>query len=367
MTRRHRIAQTPQDQDLWEKYFKTHKEEYLRVRLRAIKLLWSGYNLTEVKRKLNCSTNGLNAWIDAYLEGGFEALLQPWQSGRIGKTRLTPTQQKILKYIIIHKSPSDYGFTKSFWTLALLSELMAKKWKIILKKSRIQQLLTKELGLSYQKFHRDYKEASKKKQKDFLNQLSNNLNTENQRVIWFDEFSLSTQTETTYGWAVRNSSPTVPSCEKKKERRNVLLAVEQEGTCQFTTNQKNTAEQVAAFMLVLALKAIKDQISSLLIILDNASQHKKKMKNHLKHLLQQKGVDQQIQVDFLHTAPYSPQMNAAEYNIGMIRHTCFKHLPCETTIEQRTQILEDKVQNQKMMNAEQMNKVLKRIRKIPFL
>ena len=99
-----------------------------------------------------------------------------------------------------------------------------------------------------------------------------------------------------------------------------MLAVNHStGDCQVSTNEKNTAETVASFMVLIALKALENQNTELLVILDNASQHKKKMKTMLQQLLKEKGLEAKINVRFLHTPPYSPQMNAAEYNIQLIR------------------------------------------------
>ena len=115
--------------------------------------------------------------------------------------------------------PLSYGYNSGTWTIGIIVNLLKEKWNISLKKSQVQHILTRDLDLSYQKFHRDYKEANKGKQKAFISNLNQELTKENQEVIWFDEFSLSTKTDASYGWAPRNSSPKVASSEKKENAR----------------------------------------------------------------------------------------------------------------------------------------------------
>jgi len=220
MTRTARLALAPQNKEEWSRLFKLHKEEYLRKRLRAINLCWDGLSQNQVKRQLGCSQSSLHRWIDSYLDGGFTKLLGKWISGNSGKGKLTKIRKRILRYIILKKSPMDYAYQSGVWTLDLLIDLLNKKWDISLQKSQLYVILNKDLGLSHQKFHRDYQEADKGKQKQFLKDLDKALSEENQEVIWFDEFSLSTRTEAGYGWAVINSSPRIASREKKE---NVVM------------------------------------------------------------------------------------------------------------------------------------------------
>lgn len=219
MTRTERLALAPQDIETWSKLFKKHKEEYLRNRLRSIKLSWEGKSQKAIAQQLGCSKSSLHSWIDSYLSGGFPELLSKWTSGREGTGRLNKTHKRILTYIILHKNPMDYSYQTGLWTLEILKDLIKIKWSISLGKSQLYTILTKDLGLSHQKFHRDYREADEGKQKSFIKELDGELVKENQEVMWFDEFSLSTRTDDSYGWAVRNTSPTIPSREKKENAK----------------------------------------------------------------------------------------------------------------------------------------------------
>ena len=60
--------------------------------------------------------------------------------------------------------------------------------------------------------------ADKGKQQAFTSDLHHRQEEqqEDEVMIWFDEFSISTRPDASYGWAERNTSPTVPSNEKKE-------------------------------------------------------------------------------------------------------------------------------------------------------
>jgi transposase len=63
--------------------------------------------------------------------------------------------------------PSDYGIERQMWTGAILSEVIFQRFEVRLKDSRIYELLD-ELGLSYQRAHRDYANAEVEAQKEWV-------------------------------------------------------------------------------------------------------------------------------------------------------------------------------------------------------
>lgn len=222
LNRVQRIREAPQDRDLWQKLYYKYQKSYQRLRLEAIKMLWDGFKLVDVRQRLGCSVNTLNGWVDKYLSGGFAELLKPKKSGKEGKGQLEGRYLEVFKYIILHKYPSDYsdyGLVGYVWTLKTMQILLVKKWNINLKKSRIHDILDKKLNLSFQKFHRDYSNANPAKQQNFVTDMQRRIDnqTEEEVHIWYDEFSISTRPQAAYGWAEKNSSPSIPSNEKKEK------------------------------------------------------------------------------------------------------------------------------------------------------
>ena len=224
LNRVHRMRQAPQDRELWQKLYYKHQKSYQRKKLEAIKFLWEGLKIIDVRQKLGCSVNTLNGWIDDYLKGGFTELLKPRQSDNEGKGKISALRLRIFKYIILHKTPSDYanyGLTGYVWTLNSMQVLLSKKWQIDLKITRIREILDTKLNLSFQKHHRDYANASSVKQQNFVTDMQRRIDnqTEEEAHIWYDEFSVSTRPQASYGsygWAEKNTSPSIPSNEKKE-------------------------------------------------------------------------------------------------------------------------------------------------------
>ena len=153
------------DAEKWQKLYYRNQQQYIRHRLKAIQLLHQGSSRIEVCKQVGCSYDTLTSWLRKYLQGGLEVLVSPIQ--RQKPSRLTSKQQQQLKEIILTQLPTDYGIERQMWTGAIISELIAQQFKVQLKDSRIYELLH-ELGLSYQRAHRDYANANPKAQKEWV-------------------------------------------------------------------------------------------------------------------------------------------------------------------------------------------------------
>ena len=155
----------PFDADKWQKLYYLNQQQYIRRGLKAIQLLHQGNRRIEVGEQVGCSYDTLTSWLRKYLQGGLKALVSPIRHRK--PSRLTLEQQQQLKEMILTKRPTDYGVEKQMWTGAILSEVIAQRFKVQLKDSRIYKLLSK-LGLSYQRAHRDYANANPKAQKEWV-------------------------------------------------------------------------------------------------------------------------------------------------------------------------------------------------------
>ena len=69
--------------------------------------------------------------------------------------------------MVLTQQPSDYGIERQMWTGAILSKVIAQRFEVQLKDSRIYELL-EEWGLSYQRAHRDYANADRAAQKNWV-------------------------------------------------------------------------------------------------------------------------------------------------------------------------------------------------------
>ena len=99
-------------------------------------------------------------------------------------------------------------------------------------------------------------------------------------------------------------------------------------------------------------------MEKLIIILDNNSTHKEKMKRLLAEYLETSGIAEKLTVEFIHTPAYSPDFNLAEYEIHLLRLEKLHHLPSNITIAE----IEKKLENVKtLMNPEQILNTLYQI------
>lgn len=104
---------------------------------------------------------------------------------------------------------------------------------------------------------------------------------------------------------------------------------------------KAKSEDVASYFGNLCDDLLEKGCQKVTVILDNNSTHKDKMKSHLETLMSALEIKDKIKVEFLHTLPYSPNFNLAEYIIHLLRLRFLHHLPLNVTIEQIKEKLGD--------------------------
>lgn len=161
------------DLELWQKLYYKHQQEYLRKRLLAIKYLYEGKTRIEVSTLINCTYKTLSTWIDKFLEGGLNELVQPITHQVAA--RLNLEQRQDLKIMLLEQKPTDYGIDRNIWTGEIIRSVMESRWGVKLQTTRIYEILS-ELNLSHQKAHRDYENADKEQQKSFIATLKKTPN-----------------------------------------------------------------------------------------------------------------------------------------------------------------------------------------------
>ena len=139
MIRRNRLQLAPQDVTQWENVFEAHLEPHYQRRLLALRYLWEGYRMNEVCQMVDCNVKTLRTWVDRYLNGGYDRLLEPIR--RPKPQQLGTVKKRVLRHILLHKHPKDYHLEEDTWSVPVLEHLLKEKWGIELKKSRIYQVL----------------------------------------------------------------------------------------------------------------------------------------------------------------------------------------------------------------------------------
>lgn len=172
MIRRIRLQRlAPKDRAAWQEQYYKHQKYWQRRRLLALKSIWDGQNLAKVCREQKVGRKTLVHWLDSYLHGGFDKLLERAPVHR--EQRLSEQRQRILRYMMLHKTPADYGIESYQWTAERLRLVIEQKWQIRISIARLYQLFD-QWGLSLQKVHRDYGPADRGKQRQFVKDLKKN-------------------------------------------------------------------------------------------------------------------------------------------------------------------------------------------------
>lgn len=210
---RQKFEQKGFDEKEYQAYFHQEQSEYIRKKMRIIKLYHEKKETKEISQKLNVNTQSINKYVNFYIVGGFYLVCQ--KDKRPRKGFLTEEQSQEFKRIILSKKPFELGLEGNIWTGKLMQAYLEKTYAITYK-SGIYDLLDR-LNLSHQKAHADYGNADKEEQLKFLTELKNSLlqADEDKVVIKFDEFSISEKPSSFYGWAEKNTRPKFSTNEKK--------------------------------------------------------------------------------------------------------------------------------------------------------
>lgn len=213
----------------------------------------------------------------------------------------------------------------------------------------------RRMKLSHQKAARYYLNQDKEEIRLFAHALVDTLVSLplEAKLIFIDEFSISTRPTTYYMWGQVGQQPQINSDEKCRTRTNGFVSVDAiSGQINLWQSKQAKSEQVAQFCFMQAQKVQQEGFCALTIVLDNNKTHLKKMKQLFQDKLTQAQLN--IQVTFMHTARYAPKYNLAEYMICLIRRLTLHHLPADFTLEQVCQRMDEIVCQQTIQTKEQV-------------
>ena len=130
--------------------------------------------------------------------------------------RLTKEQLSAFKTVLLTRRPVEEGLEGNIWTGQQMRQFLLARYGVAYK-SGIYDLLER-LGLSHQRAHADYGNASAADQRQFLEDFRHMLNAADAEhaVLSFDEFSIGAIPTPHYGWAEKNTRPKVVTDEEKE-------------------------------------------------------------------------------------------------------------------------------------------------------
>ena len=188
----------------------------------------------------------------------------------------------------------------------------------------------------------------------------------NHSIVYFDEFSVAERPSTSYAWAEVNTRPKVKSNERNRKRVNGLLAVDME-TAQpfFQARARVRSTEVAEYFADLATELAGQGRTGALVVLDNYSTHKSKMRKELSEMILERNLN--FSIEFLDLPAYSPMLNVAEYVIRMVRQLCLHHSPHQRSMEEVENRLIAQMTDCQFITKDKLINILDHACNLPFL
>jgi transposase len=125
----------------------------VRHRAQALLMVAQGHTESEVALLFQTARHRLRAWKNQFLTHGISGLADAHRSGRPPK--LTATNLVFLEEAL-QKSPQDYGFMGTTWTVQDLHELMLQRQEVRVSKDTVHRAILK-LGYRYRRPKHDLK------------------------------------------------------------------------------------------------------------------------------------------------------------------------------------------------------------------
>lgn len=150
----------------WQRYYNQHQQTYKRNKLKAVELAVAHTgSFRSLARALGCSNTSLASWLDCYLSKGLPGLVADIRHQK--PERLNQEQQQQLPAWLLDKQPVDFGLDGYIWTAKGIAALVKQEFGVVYQPSGIYKLLDR-MGLSHQRAHRDYGNANKEEQEQFI-------------------------------------------------------------------------------------------------------------------------------------------------------------------------------------------------------
>lgn len=261
-----------------------------------------GVSPEEVMNVLGMNRTCIYRWLNIYRDNGVEAL--ETESAPGAEPKITREMDDWLKYIVLERTPLDYGYDTVLWTRDILTEILKRRFNIDVSVSSVG-LHLRELGLSYQKPEYNATEQDGEEVKLFLEvkfpmiqRVAKKLGAS---ILFEDESGVGIRTRYGRTWGKRGKTPKVYRSEKRGGY-NVLSAVSAEGKLRYSIKDKTIkSKEYVEFLKQL----LRDSEHPIVLVVDNASFHNSK---YVRDFVRNNRT--KIRVFFL--PRYSPKLNPGE-------------------------------------------------------
>lgn len=280
------------------------------IRIRAVQRVVAGENPEAVIKVLGFHRSCIYQWLAAYREGGEKALKAKELEGRPSK--LSEKQAQKLFDIIAQDTPLQHRFAFALWTIAIIRELIRKKFSIGLSEVSVWRLL-KRLGLSAQRpLFRAYQQDGAKVDA-FLGTeypaLKKRARARKARIFFADEASIRSDYHSGTTWAPIGQTPVVKTTGARF-KVNMLSAVSARGELRFMLTETGLTAPVFIEFLK---RLVHGYDHPIFLVVDGHPVHKSKMVREYVESTEGK-----LELHFF--PGYSPELNPDESVWAFVKH-----------------------------------------------
>ena len=285
---------------------KLNQSELKQVRSQVVRLIEKGMNNKQVSELTGVRSNRVSEIRTAYKRDGAEAI-KPKKRGRKPKTNmlLTPQEQKEIRQTIISKTPEQMKLAGFLWTLAKISRHIKvtygktvsvrclsnymKRWELT-----CQRPTKRACGYDIDRINKFMKEE--------YPVIKKRAEEEKADIYWGDETGVNNRENFERGFSQKGKPPVLP-LPTKRERVNMISAINNKGSVRFMVYEQKMSQQVLIDFL---RRLISDAPRKVFLILDNLRVHHGKI---VKSWLSKR----KDKIEIFYLPPYAPDINPDEY------------------------------------------------------
>lgn len=218
---------------------------------------------------------------------------------------LSVEQESELRRILVDKTPEQMKFSFALWTREAVCQLIEQKYGIKFS-LRCATNYLKRWGMTCQRpTKRAYRQDNIKVEKfkrDTYPAIKARAMAEKGEIYWGDETGIDNREHYQRGFAVKGNPPVIP-VESKRERVNMVSAINNYGTLRFMFyDEKMTQQRFIEFMK----RLVADAKGKVFLIVDN-------LKVHHGIIVTKWLAENKDEIELFFIPPYSPELNPDEY------------------------------------------------------
>lgn len=297
--------------------FSSRRMEQQWSRMQGVKMVRSGYAVSEVAELFGVSTRSVFKWLVAFAEGGQNGLLAKPGAGRPPKVSME--QMRWIADTVRERTPNQLTFEFGLWTLRLIGELIERQFAMRLSLPTLGKVMA-QLGFTAQRpLYRAYQQDATLVQhwlSHELPALRARAKAKGAQLLFADEASMRSDYHAGTTWAPRGKTPIAPSTGQRNSV-NMISAVSMAGQLQFMlVDGRTTAQVFQRFLEQLML----DAEQPIILVVDGHPVHKARM---IKEYVD----STQGMLELHYLPPYSPQLNPDEQVWKNVKERVAKQCP----------------------------------------